>query len=166
MVPVTPEKDLPRGWLTLDEAEALSTLAAHKNVLELGAYKGRSTVVLAQVAEYVVSVDRHRGIEPHHTGDTLSDYMDATRDLENVAKVVVEDWSGFIPLLSDKGFDLVYIDGDHDRGSVERDIALAVWLEPNQIAFHDFDFDQVAAAARAMLGKPTGLVGSLAWYKR
>lgn len=162
---MAPIADLPQGWLTMDEAEVLSTLAAGKVVLELGAYKGRSTVVLAQVADYVVSVDRHRGIEPDHAGDTVDDYLSATRGLENVAKVICEDWHPFVAVLAPV-FDLVYIDGDHDYAAVYRDAVLAKQLKPAVVAFHDFDFDDVVTAANEVLGNPTNRVGSLAWYKR
>ena len=43
------------------EAFALKTMAHNKVVLEFGAQLGFSTIVMAQVARRVVSVDWHRG---------------------------------------------------------------------------------------------------------
>lgn len=160
------EKDLPQGWLTADEAKALANLAKGRTVLELGAYKGRSTVVLAEAAKYVVSVDRHKGIPPFHEGDTLDDYLAAVRYKENVAIIVTENWHDFALFLRAGTFDLIYIDGDHDYIAAERDAILATGLDPSVVAFHDMDQAQVAAAARTVFGEPDGLVGSLGWYKR
>lgn len=150
--------NLPDGWLTLEEAEALATLAQGRTVLELGAWKGRSTVLLSGVAAHVVSVDRHNGI-PGHGGDSLDEYLGNVRNLPNVS-VVISDFQEVVPLLG--RFDLVYIDGDHDEYSVYRDSKLAL-PHADTLAFHDWDFPDVRAGA-AHLGEPSGLVGSLAWF--
>ena len=47
-------RDLPQGWLLNEEADRLAEAARGRVVLELGAWKGRSTVLLTSVAEYVV----------------------------------------------------------------------------------------------------------------
>lgn len=159
-------KDLPQGWLTANEAKALAKLAKGRTVLELGAFKGRSTVVLSANATYVASVDRHRGIPPHHMDDTLPEYLSVVRDLENVAIIVAANWHAFSRYLQPGSFDLIYIDGDHDYDAVERDAVLASQLDPGWVAFHDMDFAEVDEAARTVFGVPTGQVGSLGWYKR
>lgn len=150
--------NLPDGWLTVEEAEQLALLARDRNVLELGAWKGRSTVLLAGSAKHVVSVDRHTGI-PGHGGDSLDEYLGNVRGLPNVS-VVVSDFQTFVPLLG--RFHLAYIDGDHDEYSVYRDSRLAR-PHADVLAFHDWDFPEVRAGA-AWLGEPDGLVGSLAWF--
>lgn len=160
------ETDQPKGWLTPEEAIALAKLAKGKFVLELGAFKGRSTMVLADVATYVVSVDRHNGIPPFHSGDSLTEYLDVVRGRQNVAAVVAENWHDFSLFLKWGSFDLVYVDGDHDFESASRDAVLAQRLDPGMVAFHDLDDPPVAEAARSMFGDPDGLVGSLGWYER
>ena len=159
---------LPDGWLSKDEASELQRLATGKTVLELGAWKGRSTVVLSQVARHVVSVDRHQGI-PGHTdnGDSLLDYLSAVRELENVA-IVISDFQTFVPFLA-VVFDLVFVDGDHDADSVERDVLLGcqhVYYSNGIIVLHDFDFESVReGAARVFRDRqPDSLVGSLAAF--
>ena len=47
--------------VTVEEATALAKLAEGKDVLEMGAHYGFSTVVLASVANHVWSVDWHGG---------------------------------------------------------------------------------------------------------
>lgn len=157
MVPV----DLPHGWLTDNEANELRRLSVGLTVLELGAWKGRSTVVLAERARYVVSVDRHRGISGHDN-DSLPDYLANVRYIENVA-IIVGDFEKVVPLLA--GYDMVYVDGDHDADSVARDLRLVLDHNPRVIAMHDFDFEEVRVGAREVLGRdPDGLVGSVASF--
>jgi SAM-dependent methyltransferase len=158
--------NLPEGWLSLDEAHELQRLTKRKTVLELGAWKGRSTVAIAKVAKYVVSVDRHQGIEEEGGSDSLPDYLDAVRPLANVA-IVVADFSRFCPLLCDY-FDVVYIDGDHDEEAVARDTqnALEHVHTSGMLVFHDWDFRAVRDGVTSILGlrSPHRIVGSVASY--
>lgn len=149
--------DLPPGWLADDEAVQLAELARGKKVLELGAWKGRSTVLLSSVADHVVSVDRHLGIEGH--GESLFEYLEEVRPLANVT-IVIGLFEHVVPLLGN--FDLAYIDGDHEASDVERDSLLAR-KHADMLAFHDWDFESVRAGA-SHLGRPQGVVGSLAWF--
>lgn len=156
---------LPPGWLPDDEAAELARITADKVVLELGAWKGRSTVVISDVAEYVVSVDRHNGI-PGHGGDSLPEYLVAVRGRDNVA-IVVADFDGFCPLLG-YDFDVVFVDGDHDVSSVAADTLTALQhvVTHGTLVFHDWDFDSVQEGIRSVLGDrpPYSLVGSLAAF--
>ena len=157
--------DLPDGWLSPEEAKELQRLATGKTVLELGAWKGRSTVVLSEVAKYVVSVDRHQGIEEVGGEDSLPDYLSAVRKLANVA-IVVADFDSIVPLFREE-FDLVYVDGNHDTASAVNDINLAIRAikDDGVIALHDFDFESVQAAAKNVFGVvPDSLVGSVAAF--
>lgn len=158
---------LPDGWLSEEEAKELQRLAAGKTVLELGAWKGRSTVVLAEVARYVVSVDRHQGIAEVGGEDSLPDYLESVRGLGNVA-IVVADFQTFLPHLA-VAFDLVFVDGDHDADSVERDLLLAckhLYYSSGVIAMHDFDFESVREGANRVFGgvSPNTVVGSVAAF--
>ena len=156
---------LPQGWCSDAEANELQRLATGKTVLELGAWKGRSTVVLAEVATYVVSVDRHHGIEEAGGEDSLPDYLDAVRRLPNVA-IVVASFDRFCPLLREE-FDLVYVDGNHDEASVFDDCELAIDCvkDDGMIVFHDWDFETVRQGVRRCLGdEPGSLVGSVAAF--
>jgi len=154
--------DLPDGWLSAADVKELARLAKSQTVLELGAYKGRSTVVLSEHAKYVISVDRHQGV--NYPEDTFTDYLLAVRELPNVA-IVVARFEDFVPYIWN--MEMVFIDGDHDYNSVKRDIQLALDLDTLVIVFHDWDFDEVRAAARPyFLGEPDALSGSIASFKR
>lgn len=161
--------DLPDGWLNGADQRELQVLAFDKTVLELGAWKGRSTVVLAGVASYVISVDRHEGIPTppcQECGESsLPAYLDAVRELPNVA-IVVAHFEAFVPMLAARRFDLVFIDGDHDYASVQRHTTLALMLDPPVIAYHDWDFAEVREGATVILGEPDGVGGSVAHFKR
>lgn len=155
----------PEGWLSGDEsAELLRLVAPGKTVLELGAYKGRSTVCFASVAKYVVSVDVHEGIHPQHPADTLAEYVENVRHLPNVA-IVVANWTELAPLLGD--FDIVYVDGNHDSESAERDTRIALDRNPELIILHDWDDACVREGVRAALGvEPAAVVDSIASFYR
>jgi SAM-dependent methyltransferase len=162
---------LPDGWLPDNEVRELQRLAKGKAVLELGAWKGRSTVALGLVAKYVVSVDRHEGVEGYGvTGmDSLPDYLDAVRGLANVA-IVVADFDAFCPFLCDY-FDLVFVDGDHDTDAVARDTQTALEHvargRDGTLVFHDWDMDSVREGVASALGSrsPARVVGSLASFE-
>jgi len=153
----------PDGWLTDIEAAELRRLAKDRSVLELGAWKGRSTVVLAESAEYVVSVDRHGGIRGHG-GDSLPDYLENVRHIRNVA-IVVAHFDEIAPRLGE--FDMVYIDGDHDADAVAADTLLIPdLLSPGGVvAYHDWDIAEVQDTVVETVGRqPDGVVGSVAYY--
>ena len=163
--------NLPDGWLSPVEIQELQRLATGKTVLELGAWKGRSTVVLSQVATYVVSVDRHQGLDvpadhPQSGSDSLPDYLDAVRELENVA-IVVADFRSFLPHLS-VAFDLAFVDGNHDADSVERDALFAcqhTYFSTGIVVFHDYDMESVREGVERVFGRqPDSLAGSLAAF--
>lgn len=155
--------NLPQGWLTANEADELRRLAQGRTVLELGAWKGRSTVVLAQVSQYLVSIDKHEGISEVGGEDSLPEYLGNIRGFTNVGMVVAE-FSLFVPWL--KAFDMVYVDGNHDYKSVERDTILAKKTALHIIAFHDWDFVEVRDGAMNILKRePDGLVGSVAHFR-
>jgi protein-L-isoaspartate O-methyltransferase len=129
------------GWLRFEEGKALADLARGKRVLEVGAYLGLSTVCMARTALSVVSVDPHDGRGTALPADTLKPF------LENLRKHHVYDRVRVLAKPLDRSraaaygpYDLVYIDGAHDRASVESDIAEAVpMLAPGGLlAFHDY----------------------------
>jgi predicted O-methyltransferase YrrM len=151
------------GWLTDAEAECLARLAAGKNVLELGAWLGRSTVTLASTAEHVVSVDWHKGDESAGFGDTLPGYWDAVRNLDNVT-MVVGRFEFVLPLFAPR-FALTFVDGAHDHDSVVRDACLAVAVTHGKVVFHDFNQQRVQQAIEKTGIVAVPLVDSLAVWE-
>ena len=66
--------DIPTA-LSAVEADALRSLSTGKNVLEVGALLGFSTVVMGQVANTVVSVDPHDGYPAANPRPTLEPFI-------------------------------------------------------------------------------------------
>jgi predicted O-methyltransferase YrrM len=159
------------GWLSEAEGEKLQELARGKVVLELGSYKGRSTVCMAEVAELVVAVDWHRGGEDIGFRDTLWEFMEVLdgHGVRDKVIPVVARHEDVGPVLARGGFDLAFIDGCHDRESVDRDSfnALLCIEYRGVIAWHDCGHvkypDVKAYLEDAEFYCPSRLVDSLAW---
>ena len=149
------------GWLTSFEGELLYDLArkdaAEGVILEIGSWKGKSTVLLAAGSKAgkggsVYAVDHHKGSAEHlkSLGDVHTE-TEFRRNLERagISKVVV-------PLVMSSRdaalawnrrplpIRLLWIDGAHDYHSVLNDIDL--WsrflIAQGIIAFHDFTHSQ------------------------
>lgn len=142
-------KDI-QSALTEAEARALGELAAGRVVLECGAWWGYSTIALAQTAARVHSVDWHRGDE--HAGhiETLSDYLAnlARYDVRDRITVHVGRFEEVLPMLRGRAFEGCFLDGQHDRASVERDLRMIRPLirRGGWIALHDYGLFEVEPA--------------------
>jgi predicted O-methyltransferase YrrM len=154
--------------VTEAEAAELGRLAAGREVLEVGAAYGFSTVTLALSATWVTSVDPHTW---------LPSYAPLLRNLNAYAVddrvTVLQGWSfDVLPQLAEAGriFDLVFVDGDHAEQAVDHDVT---WgrklLAPGgTLAAHDWDEDTcpgVRVALERVLGPPHRLVDTLAVYE-
>src|SRR5262249_2974479 len=140
--------DIPSA-VTGEEAAKLASLASGGDVIELGAQYGFSTVILAQAARRVTSVDWHLG-DPSIAamGAEPGDTRGACR--ANLARYGVAGkvdarrgrFEDVLPALAKQGalFDGVFLDAQHDTASVERDLALVLPLirPGGWVAFHDY----------------------------
>lgn len=161
--------------VTLAEATALANLARGKTVLEMGAWHGFSTIVLASVAELVISVDWHQGDDHAGKQDTWATFENNLVRYGVADRVVVHKgrFEDELPKLAVAGLqvDGVFLDGMHDEASVSRDTGLALALiKPRGfIAWHDYGrsaatgnagFEVTEVADRFGV---SGRVESLAW---
>lgn len=142
-----PSKALPDvdGWLSDVEGDCLARHARGRRVLEIGCYRGRSTIWMARTATSVLSVDPmdDRGA-PRMDGDTHTIFEAnvkrycAGRDVNLFLGTSEEfvDKSAF----QGQFFDLIFIDGAHDYESVKRDIELCwpLLVPKGVLAFHDY----------------------------
>jgi predicted O-methyltransferase YrrM len=164
--------------LTHDECVALAELADGKTTLELGAWRGRSTICMAQTARRLVSVDWHYG--DAHAGylPTLGEYW-ANLHRYGLAKRVITIIGRFeqaLPLLAEDTFELVFLDGFHSYEQVKADIELLKPLAHRDatVAFHDY---MVAGSSRGgpgfgvthaveeTFGSPSRVVDTLAIFE-
>lgn len=144
------------GWLLLEEGRLLNQLAQDRDVLEIGAWKGRSTICLAQTARHVWTIDPHFGDRTAgHDDTTLPTLIQNLQDFNVFDKVtvIVGTSQEMAPILKENSFDVAWIDGDHGQDSVEFDLELAlkVLRRPGTIACHDFYMDSVRAAIHNLL---------------
>jgi predicted O-methyltransferase YrrM len=141
------------GWLTSVEGRLLYELARQADpatyIVEIGSWKGRSTIWLAAGAKAglgarVVAIDPHGGTSLHSTGEGTEGELRRNLDAAGVSDQVdvlvatseaaVEGWNRPIGLL--------WIDGDHAYESVRRDFR--AWeghiVDGGIVALHDTVF--------------------------
>lgn len=130
------------GWLMPEEGEALFNMCRDKTVLEIGSYCGKSTICIAQSASQVVSVDTHDGRGTPKPRDT---YFEFTENIERWGfedKVFPfkGDTAGYAEIGGDDRFDRIFIDGDHSKESVQKDIEFALprLADGGLLIFHDY----------------------------
>jgi predicted O-methyltransferase YrrM len=157
--------------VTPRETTQLRSLARGGTVLELGAHFGYSTIALAQVAQIVHSVDWHQGDSMVGSMSSLEAYMGNLRR-HAVTNVVthVGRFEDVLPLFRPGQFDGVFLDGEHDAASVERDTGLMVRLvrPTGWLAWHDYGRFEVAPVVdewAANLGREVHRVQHLAWVR-
>jgi hypothetical protein len=179
-------KQIP-GYLLENEAKFLGVLAAitpaSGAIVEIGSYRGRSTVMLATVAAHyklgpVVAIDPHNSpilVNPDG-GDQFSSYQDFLANIRGAGLAdhvephlacsteVSATWSRSIRLL--------WIDGDHSYAGVKADFdGFLSYLAPyGVVALHDSlsNFEGpirifVEEMLRSDRFGPAGFVHSIAW---
>jgi predicted O-methyltransferase YrrM len=136
------------GWLSNAQGRALFQAAASTTgrgaIVEIGSWKGRSTIWLAMGArlagQRVCAVDRHRHSREDPTAATLQEFLD------NLRRAGVADVVDPFVMTSEKAaaqitgpVELLFIDGDHSYEGARRDAEL--WLprlvDGGTVMFHD-----------------------------
>lgn len=181
----------PSGWIYAPDVESavseeecgfLAGLAVGLDVLELGAYYGRSTIAMGSTARWVHTVDPlWAGPANDWKAKTIAgDLIQNLRryGVDGNVTVHVGYSMQVLPLFRPQSFDLVFVDAMHDRDSVQKDIDLALPLvrPGGTLAFHDYgvegvdyegihwDFDvrTPVDALAGRLGVPVRVVGTVA----
>lgn len=145
------------GWLTRQQGDFLQRVAKGKTVLEMGAYRGRSTVCMAKVAKSVTTVDSFAcGSFAEFWGNCKAHGVDGK--IEPIVGDIDDARDG----LTERRFHVVFIDGAHDADSVARDtqIALECLLPGGSIVWHDYNYETVKEGI-ARTGVPLDLVKNL-----
>jgi len=137
------------GWLSADEAAALFACARRCHgrgvIVEIGSWKGRSTIVLAAGARAgaggpVYAVDPHQGL-PQLGGEPTFAAFQANIAAAGVADLVrpLQQCSADAARGFTSPVELIYIDGAHDHAAVLEDFT--AWfptvLDGGVMAFHD-----------------------------
>jgi predicted O-methyltransferase YrrM len=176
------------GWLTEAQARRLWAAASRSRpsgaVVEIGSFRGRSTVVLALAAGSVVAIDPHAGSDrgPQEIAPEASrGNADHAAFEANLARAGVGDRVRHVRKFSDAAsadvdgpLSLLYVDGAHRFGPARADIA--GWggrvVSGGTMLVHD-SFSSVGvtlalltACAGARGWRYVGRTGSLAEYSR
>lgn len=155
-----------------DEAAELVKLSRGRTVLEIGSFLGYSTVLMAESARMVWSIDPHEGYYSGSAGrgSSVETFLDNLRahSTRNVIPVIARA-QDVIRHIRPKTFEFIFIDISSEA---EELIFLANNLEPELIAVHDYGSPKWPGATRAvealMLMKtfPMRIVGTLAVIER
>jgi len=140
------------GWLTEKEANLLYTIAKNttKNIIEIGAWKGLSTIFLAfgliqgKQNNKLYSIDHHTGSEEHKRDNqktfTLPKFAENIRkfNIGNVIKTIITTSEKASKIINSK-VTLIFIDGSHEYEDVKNDFIF--WWQKLEIGgtimFHD-----------------------------
>jgi hypothetical protein len=137
------------GWLSRREAQALHRAAIETPkdglIVEVGAFRGKSTALLASTGRQVVSID------PLTIGNKVDGERRITADDADSLRSVVDgfpnaSWirresTAVDPYIEPTPIDLLYIDGNHNGDAPYNDfIHFQPKMKPGGlVAFHDFD---------------------------
>lgn len=127
--------DAIEGWLFREEAELLARLSVSP-WCEVGAWKGRSTRVLARGGHGWV-VDWFKGSSEHPAGtDTREEFYDNTFDLD--ITVLEMDYACAVPLIPTP-IKLLYLDAEHTYEATREVFALFAPLvdDDGLVIIHD-----------------------------
>lgn len=128
---------LPSGWLREAEAELLYRTAQQTagDILEVGCYFGRSSVLLASLGRTVHCVDPFDGFTDDLTGDAIeARWKDSikSRGITNTIQYRqrVESW---VP----RPCGFAYLDGDHTEEGTKQQITAAIMCGVRLMCVHD-----------------------------
>jgi len=149
------------GWMDFKELEWLHEQAAKMGtVVEIGAWKGRSTIALLRGCKGIVFVvDPWRNILGPY-----GEFMQNTAEFTHL--VIFKMFSVQAADLFTAPVDMVFIDGNHEYESVRDDIK--AWLPKTKrlICGHDYE-DPLARGVKRAVDEVFGDVGTVSsiWYK-
>jgi len=175
------------GFLLENEARFLGELAAcisaQGAIVEIGSFKGRSTVMLAKVAAHyglgsVISIDPHThelstGAAPGSLPSTYDDFLFSLRSAKVEQHVEIHRaFSTDVARTWQRPIRLLWIDGDHTYAGAKADFdGFARFLQPNAVvALHD-SLNDFPGPIRVFVDDilrnpqfgPSGFVHSIAW---
>lgn len=177
------------GWMTETELDWLYNMAmsmpTNSLIVEIGAWKGRSTAALytgAGMNKAVVTVDTWQGqpdiinmVREAKQNDIFGIFINNMYSLGIIPQLYIPNTSGPQYIYSDSiyasecfydnSIEFLFIDGDHTNAWKD----LIAWFPKIHvggiISGHDYNWTGVYHAVNSILGKIDGLVGSI-WIKQ
>jgi hypothetical protein len=147
-----------------------SRIAPIGKMVEIGSLAGVSTIIFAEYAQEVISVDPYIGnydnkdgnSDPNRLSAAEKKFIENTKDFPNIRQIKKLSVEA-APLFDDKSLDFVYVDGCHTFRCVCDDIN--AWLPKAKRFFggHDWGRRGVEKAVREILGEPQELFEDGSW---
>jgi hypothetical protein len=165
------------GWFSEPEMEYIATIAEKSKVIvEIGSFKGRSTLALAQNTSGIVYAVDHWEGSPEHK-DHLSGYPrgwlfdEFTVNLEGITNVWPISRSSAQTAAwfraTGRTADFVFVDGSHDFASVKNDIEnwMPLLADGGVLAGHDYGdgWPDVEKAVKLLVPKFRLVPGGSIW---
>ena len=147
-----------------NEPKLLQKICKDKRVLEIGAYEGGSTLIIAKVAKSIVSIDTFEAdcIMGVYNHNTLKTYKENIKPYNNI-KYIVGD-SRVVEYM--EPFDILFVDGDHSYEGCLNDLTRFNPIEGYLV--HDWRsplFIGVMAACMKYFRRfPDETIGNLAYW--
>lgn len=167
------------GFMHCDELEKLAELAANRDVLEVGSFKGLTAWTMALVARSLWCVDTFKansaGQQQMEAHTTLEDFRRAISRFNHVRYFAGTSEEASLnagsPRLPSEQFDLIFLDAMHTYEDVKSDIN-RWWPRVKAggiMAFHDYghwDFPGVKKAVDEVFGAQSHVVVTLMWMQK
>ena len=147
-------QDVP-GWCSDEEAAALQYFSGGREVLEIGVWKGRSTMAMAAVAYSVFSIDHFIGDDFAGKSDPRQETIARFIPYQRVVTLCIGDWKNVVENLNIDKFDMTYYDADHSYKST-KEFFDVVHGYKGIIALHDVDNNPNHAGVKQALEEVHG----------
>jgi hypothetical protein len=127
------------GWLFKSEAELLwnAANATQGDILEVGCYKGRSTVLLASLGRLVHCVDPFDGFDSDLSGDDIIKIFWQNITSRGLDKNIII-YRNKVEIWTNRSIGFAYLDGDHTYEGTIRQINKAVMCGAQSFCIHDY----------------------------
>lgn len=132
-----------QGFFSNREGLAYALAAEGRTVLEIGSWKGRSTMFAAATAERIYAVDTWRGDDYAGRGWFFPEFEANCREEIVAGRIVpiMGDWRGESLVSEFLGHhEVVLYDADHAAESVEAFRSMVMWHDWRCLLIHDCDY--------------------------
>lgn len=131
------------GWRPREDAETLYALAGSAGgpILEVGTYNGKSTLIMATALRAAAQTGPIYTVDVDRAAIAAASVHARARGLAERIVFVHGTLAAFAAAYPHLRPALTFVDGDHSRAGVERDLAVLRGLVPagGRMLFHDFN---------------------------